>query len=157
MLGWNYDKAEMARRLEADMANELARAEAESVDEEAELVKAFDDPMSVGVLKARHRAARPHHTNEERLAYYRTRGLDRCDDYPGGDAKFEADVLSGKFHDDDGDMAEPPVEDAYIISKMLDGTFLFEESFLAYGYNCAVSRAYMKTWKDLGVAFLERK
>lgn len=36
-------------------------------------------------------------TNEERLAYYRAHGLDACDDYPGGDAGFEADVLSGEF------------------------------------------------------------
>lgn len=104
------------------------------------------------------RAKRIHHTNEERLFYYRSHGLTSCDDYPGGDARFEADVLSGAYHDEDGDMDELPREDVYIVGKMLDGTFLFGESFDEYGYNVKVIAAYNDVLHEIGVErFYERK
>lgn len=85
--------------------------------------------------------------NEERLEYYRTHGLVRCDDYPGGDAQFEADVLSGAFYDKYGEMEEPPREDAYIIVQIENGKFKPDTRFFLYGYNQQVMAAFNK-WRN---------
>lgn len=95
-------------------------------------------------------ARRKHRTNEERLAYYRAHGLDCCDDYPGGDAAFAADVLSGEYHDENGVMAEPPREDAYIISKMRSGRFKFTREFMRYGWSRFVRRAILDNCRKNG-------
>lgn len=73
-----------------------------------------------------------HNTDEERLVYYRSHGLADCSDYPGGDAQFEKDVLSGKHHM--RDLAEGSLlrEDQYVYDKMYDGTFLFDSNFLYF-------------------------
>lgn len=82
------------------------------------------------------------HTNEERLRYYRTHGLDNCDDYPGGDNQFEQDVLSGRYHDNLSTDRLPSREDAYIVDKMNDGTFKFSVDFEEYFGHPQVMLAY---------------
>jgi len=86
----------------------------------------------------------PTHTNEERLAYYRAHGLDKCDDYPGGDAAFATDVLSGAQHDNGPSLGPLKAEDAYVIGKMADGTFAYDGSFEEYGFRPEVRLAYIK-------------
>lgn len=97
-------------------------------------------------------AHRSHRTNEERLAYYRAHGLNRCNDYPGGDAAFEADVLSGVYHDEDGVMKDLPREDAYVVARMEDGRFTFTREFTKYGYNRTVFRAVLDNCHKNGFA-----
>ena len=152
---------EVREAVRRDLDGDMARAEAE-FEESMAMVPTFEElaahPKLPSELDREARARRPHHTNEERLAYYRAHGLVHCDDYPGGDAQFEADVLSGAYHDEDGDMDEAPREDAYVISKMLDGTFLFERMFRQYGYSNRVKAAYNKVYYELGRAkFFDRK
>lgn len=64
-----------------------------------------------------------------RLAYYRAHGLTNCDGYPGGDAAFVRDVLSGE-HRDSG-FCEAPLkrEDYYVLKYMLDGRFVPDFDF----------------------------
>jgi len=95
-------------------------------------------------------ARRKHKTNEERLSYYRAHGLDRCDDYPGGDTAFEADVLSGKYHDEDGTWPEPGREDAYVIARMEDGRFKFTREFTRYGWSLFVYDAIIRNCRKNG-------
>lgn len=63
-------------------------------------------------------------TNADRLAYYRSHGLTDCRDYPGGDAQFEKDVLSGEHRHASVTLEPLGREDAYIIkcirNKRLD-------------------------------------
>ena len=155
---------EVREAVQRDLDEDMARAEAEfeesmrSIPSMQEIVAHPERLSTAADYKREQRAKRIHHTNEERLAYYRARGLGRCDDYPGGDAQFEADVLSGAYHDEDGDMDDVPREDAYVISKMLDGTFLFERMFRQYGYSNRVMAAYNKVYYELGRArFFDRK
>lgn len=83
------------------------------------------------------------YTNAGRLAYYRAHGLESCDDYPGGDAQFEIDVLSGEYHDADLACEPSKREDAYIIERMRDGRFMFDSLFCRYGMNMEVEKAYI--------------
>lgn len=69
----------------------------------------------------------PVYTDTDRLSYYRLHGLTACDDYPGGDARFESDVLSGEEHDCADRIG---TEDAYIIARMDDGRFSYDARFL---------------------------
>lgn len=157
MVNRGYDRAEMTEQLRSDLAGEIAKAEADEIALARELDVAFDDaPLPSEWVKQR-RAARKHHTNEERLAYYKAHGLSQCDDYPGGQVQFEADVLSGKLHDEDGVLEDPPAEDAYVIRKMLDGTFRFDLAFWKYGYNYAVRGTYEDIIRKLGVAVVNRR
>lgn len=67
---------------------------------------------------------------KERLAYYRSHGLDNCSDYPGGDEAFERDVLSGEQRDEklpfSFDMKQ---EDDYIYKCLENGHFVPEPDF----------------------------
>ena len=67
--------------------------------------------------------------SEERLAYYRSHGLAVCDDYPGGDAAFERDVLSGEQREERDFTFELKREDAYIYKCLEDGRFVPEIGF----------------------------
>lgn len=153
----DYTPDEIRDAIGRDLDEDMARLDRE-FEESQRKIPTMQDIMEASDLpkpseyERERRARRTHHTNEERLAYYRTHGLVSCDDYPGGDAQFEADVLSGAYHDEDGDMDEPPREDAYIIGKMLDGTFLFEKAFKKYGYNIKVRAAYNAVFYKLGAA-----
>lgn len=66
---------------------------------------------------------------KERLAYYRSHGLDCCDDYPGGDAAFERDVLAGDQREEREYNFELKREDAYIMKCMENGKFKFDDKF----------------------------
>lgn len=114
----------------------------EAADRAARVVPSWPDGGSPGgpVPSLDEWSGRVRRTAVERLAYYRSHGLTGCDDYPGGDSRFEADVLSGAFHDEYGVMADAPKEDAYIVRKLLDGTFLLDFKFLEYGDNLVVQR-----------------
>ena len=68
--------------------------------------------------------------SEERLAYYRSHGLAVCDDYPGGDAAFERDVLSGEQREERDFTFELKREDAYIYKCLEDGQLVPEIDFL---------------------------
>lgn len=78
----------------------------------------------------------------ERLAYYRSHGLDRCDDYPGGDAAFEMDVLSGLYHCHGFPGGSPGREDAYVLARMADGRFRFDGGFIKYCRSAAMIEAF---------------
>ena len=53
--------------------------------------------------------------SDERLAYYRSHGLTNCSDYPGGDAAFVRDVLSGDQREEHRPFTfDMKQEDAYI-------------------------------------------
>lgn len=84
------------------------------------------------------------YSHQERLAYYRAHGLARCNDYPGGDAAFEADVLSGEYHDAGVSMSRLKREDEYIIARMQDGRFRYDEAFREFGLRQEVELAYIK-------------
>lgn len=137
-----YDRQKFDRELMAEYEAQTARAD----EEGRELARRIredllsDKPLVSVVDRF---AGRKHKTNEERLAYYRIHGLDRCDDYPGGDAAFEADVLSGKYHDENGTWPEPGREDAYVIARMEDGRFKFTREFRRYGWSPFVFRAFL--------------
>ena len=68
--------------------------------------------------------------SKERLAYYRSHGLSDCSDYPGGDAAFERDVLSGDQREEhrlyNFDLKR---EDAYICKCLGDGRFKVDLDF----------------------------
>lgn len=93
-------------------------------------------------------------SNEDRLAYYRSHGLDKCDDYPGGDSQFEADVLSGLYHNthEDRDVA-PKREDAYIIARLNDGRFQVDPNFGLHVWNFELEDAYYAAATRLGWTF----
>lgn len=79
-------------------------------------------------LKAKHNAR--FKGSEERLAYYRSHGLDHCSDYPGGDEAFERDVLSGKQRDESFPFSfDMKLEDAYIYNCLENGRFVPELDF----------------------------
>ena len=91
------------------------------------------------------------HTNEERLAYYRAHGLVDCDDYPGGDSKFEQDVLSGAYHAwvaTDEPMSQ---EDAYVCSAAYSGKFRFDVKFPEYFRHPRLFLAYFENAGKNGV------
>ena len=68
--------------------------------------------------------------SEERLAYYRSHGLAVCDDYPGGDAAFERDVLAGDQREERDFTFDLKREDDYIYKCLEDGRFIPEIDFL---------------------------
>lgn len=58
--------------------------------------------------------------SDERLAYYRSHGLTNCSDYPGGDAAFVRDVLSGDQREEHRPFTfDMKQEDAYISAGVL--------------------------------------
>lgn len=90
-------------------------------------------------------------SDEERLAYYRSHGLDRCDDYPGGDAQFEADVLSGLYHNSPDDWEDDPKkEDAYVIARLEDGRFQVDLGFIRHSNCFKLDKAYEAALVQLG-------
>lgn len=97
-------------------------------------------PKNITKLKETNRP-----TNEERLQYYRTHGLDKCDDYPGGDAQFKQDVLSGQFHDQF--VTETPMkrEDQYIHDCMRTGRLKFKRDITEHIHHPMLMLAYYET------------
>ena len=82
-------------------------------------------------------------TAADRLAYYRSHGLSDCSDYPGGDAQFASDVLSGAQRDEDSAAMGPlGNEDAYVISMMEDGKFAYDADFVRFPCRPEVLLAY---------------
>ena len=70
----------------------------------------------------------------ERLAYYRSHGLTDCSDYPGGDAQFEKDVLSGEYRHEKPVLEPIGREDAYIIKCLKTGRLKVDwAEFWKYG------------------------
>ena len=87
-----------------------------------------------------------------RLDYYRSHGLDRCDDYPGGDVQFESDVLSGTArHEDFAAMGPLGAEDAYIIGRMHDGRFRYDSKFRWFPMRPEVMLAFRETMGSRGI------
>lgn len=73
--------------------------------------------------------------SEERLAYYRSHGLDDCSDYPGGDAAFVRDVLAGDQREERRPFTfELKREDAYICKCLQDGRFRADLDFRSHFY-----------------------
>lgn len=70
--------------------------------------------------------------NQDRLRYYRSHGLDSCDDYPGGDTVFESDVLSGAHHDVRVELGEPKREDAYVLEAIKSGRLRYDGKLQRY-------------------------
>lgn len=91
------------------------------------------------------------YTNEQRLAYYRSHGLDRCDDYPGGDAQFEEDVLSGEFHANEWSDDPLKREDEYIVKCMYNGRFRFGIDFRDYTRHACVRSAFRANSERNGI------
>lgn len=91
-----------------------------------------------------------------RLEYYRAHGLTNCDDYPGGDAAFEHDVLSGQYRD--RRFCEAPLkrEDYYVLKYMLDGKFNPElDFFLEFSVRaCIINIFCFKNGIDILVSLL---
>lgn len=82
-------------------------------------------------LKAKHNAR--FKGSEERLAYYRSHGLDHCSDYPGGDEAFERDVLSGDKREEGLNFSfDMKPEDDYICKCLQSGRFVPETDFTHY-------------------------
>lgn len=91
--------------------------------------------------------------SKERLAYYRSHGLSDCSDYPGGDAAFERDVLSGDQREEhrlyNFDLKR---EDAYICKCLVDGRFKVDLDFRRHFYMhpkviLAFEAAYVKIYE----------
>lgn len=73
--------------------------------------------------------------SEERLAYYRSHGLDDCLDYPGGDVAFVRDVLAGDQREEHRPFTfELKQEDAYICKCLKDGRFRADLDFRSHFY-----------------------
>lgn len=91
--------------------------------------------------------------SKERLAYYRLHGLSDCSDYPGGDAAFERDVLSGDQREEhrlyNFDLKR---EDDYICQCLGDGRFKVDLDFRRHFYMhpkviLAFEAAYVKIYE----------
>lgn len=68
--------------------------------------------------------------SDERLAYYRSHGLTNCSDYPGGDAAFVRDVLSGDQREEHRPfMFDMKQEDSYICRCIECGRFKIDLDF----------------------------
>ena len=68
--------------------------------------------------------------SKERLAYYRSHGLSDCSDYPGGDAAFVRDVLSGDQREEHRPFTfDMKQEDAYICRCIECGRFKIDLDF----------------------------
>ena len=68
--------------------------------------------------------------SKERLAYYRSHGLSDCSDYPGGDAAFVRDVLSGDQREEHRPfMFDMKQEDSYICRCIECGRFKIDLDF----------------------------
>lgn len=79
-------------------------------------------------LKAKHNAR--FRGSAERLAYYRSHGLDNCADYPGGDEAFERDVLAGDQREECMVFSFVlKTEDDYICKCLQSGHFVPETDF----------------------------
>lgn len=123
---------------------EGAAEEAVRVVEEARRTGEFPGSRQASVDADRaERLRRDALTGVDRLAYYRSHGLGRCDDYPGGDAQFEADVLSGEQRIEDVTLEPLGREDAYIIDRMKDGRFCYDWAFGDFRMRPEVDLAYM--------------
>ena len=85
-------------------------------------------PEEMAAIDAKHNAR--FKSAKDRLAYYRSHGLDNCADYPGGDEAFERDVLSGDKREEcmvfSFDMKS---EDDYICKCLQSGRFVPETDF----------------------------
>ena len=109
---------------------------------EAMEAEARGEETSFGRDRSHEMLSLPKPTNEERLQYYRAHGLTDCADYPGGDAQFEADVLSGLYHDEQVEEGEPKREDAYVIQAMWDGRLRYDGKFKWYIHHPLLRYAY---------------
>lgn len=73
--------------------------------------------------------------SKERLAYYRSHGLDDCSDYPGGDSAFVRDVLAGDQREEHHLFTfDLKREDAYIYKCLKDGRFRADLDFRSHFY-----------------------
>lgn len=122
---------------------EAAAREAEEMIAEMEHTGEFPDWLKESLAaEEAERARRDALTGVDRLAYYRSHGLDKCDDYPGGDAQFEADVLSGEQRIEGVTLESLGREDAYIIDRMKDGRFRYGSDFCDFKMRPEVNLAY---------------
>ena len=92
-------------------------------------------------------------TNQERLDFYRSHGLVKCNNYPGGDEQFEKDVLSGEFHEtkfNRNDFSQLKKEDLYILHAMLSDTIQFDTEITRYLHHPILLIKYedWESWHD---------
>lgn len=87
-------------------------------------------PEEMAAIDAKHNAR--FKGAKDRLAYYRSHGLDNCSDYPGGDEAFERDVLSGEQREECMVFSfNMKSEDDYICKCLKNGRFVPEMNFVS--------------------------
>ena len=85
-------------------------------------------PEEMAAIDAKHNAR--FKSAKDRLAYYRSHGLDNCADYAGGDDAFERDVLSGDKRKECMVFSfNMKSEDDYICKCLKNGRFVPETDF----------------------------
>jgi len=149
-----YDREKLDRELAAEIRANVERVRNGPVlDTDSEDVRSLQD-LTVEMPWDKHGRWRSMRTNEERLDYYRSHGLVHCADYPGGDAAFEADVLSGEFHEFGTKMrGELLREDAYIVQCLNEDRFCPGVTFSGYGGHRAVRQAARENMSRRGFTF----